>query len=116
MEKSIESSTHSSIKKKNYKTILVMYNHQLTEMKEQLDELFTNSYAVENLDEIREIAMSLQEIQRKINILGKELSIVLDYSDITIQTKNELNTLNKDFRILSNVFLTINNANREQSA
>lgn len=116
MEKSIESSTHSSIKRKNLKTILVMYNHQLTKMKAQLDGLFTNSYAVENLDEIREIAMLLQEIRRKINMSEKELSMGLDYNGIPIQTKNKLNTLDKDFIILNNAFLAIGRINREQSA
>lgn len=116
MERSLEPTIHSPTKERSLKTILLMYNHRLIDMQEQLDGLFTDSYAVENLDEIREIAMSLQEIQRKINMPEKELSMELDYDDIPIQTKNKLNTLDKDFMILSNAFLAIGRINREQSA
>lgn len=116
MEKILQPKIHSSAKEKNLKAILVMYNHQLSKMKKQLDGLFSNPYAVENLDEIREIAILLQEIQCQINIPEQELSMDLDYNDIPIQTKNRLNALNKDFSLLNNAFLSIDLANQEQSA
>lgn len=112
----MEPTIHHSTKEKNLRAMLMVYNSQLAMLKEQLDGLFTNSYAIENLDEIREIAMLLQEIQCKLNIPEQELSMELGYDDIPIQTKNKLNALNKDFKILSNAFLAITKANREQFA
>ncbi|PWL37654.1 hypothetical protein DKG77_15255 [Flagellimonas aquimarina] len=115
MEKVVEPKIDHSAKENNLKAILAMYHHQLNKMKKQLDGLFSNPYTVENLDEIREIAILLQEIQCQLNHPEQELSMDLDYNDIPIQTKNKLNALNKDFNILDNAFLAIDMANQESA-